>query len=456
MTTRTDTGAAPRLLSPRYRVDTISIITVVTLIAFEALAVATAMPVAASALHGVRSYGLAFASFFATQLLGVVAAGGWTDASGPRGPVLGGLGLFAAGLLVAGTAPTFPVLLLGRALTGLGGGLLVVSLYVVVAQVYPQDLQPRVFGAISTAWVLPSIVGPAIAGWLATHWSWRAVFLVVLPLAVLLVPVLAQQLRSRAPDDPPTTAATGARGRLLRGIGLAAGALALQAGIDTGVPTGIAPAVAGALLVCTALPGLVPPGTLRLRRGLPALVAVRGFFTGSFAGAEAFVPLMLVEHRGITPALAGAALTCGSLGWTGGSWLQGTTWFRIERTAMLTLGAIVLGVGVLLLAVTPLGAVPVLLVPAAWIVAAAGMGLGMSSMSVLTLRLSPPGEEGRSSSGLQVGDALGSLLGIALAGTLFSALHTPRFPDAGTYSVVWLVMGAVGLLAAAASQRVAP
>src|SRR4051794_18155631 len=230
--------ALPRLLSRRYRLGTIAIITLVTLIAFEALAVSTAMPVAAQALHGVRSYGLAFASYFATLMLGTVAAGGWTDARGPRAPVLTGLGLFAGGLLLAGAAPTFPVLLVGRAVSGLGGGLLVVSLYVVVADVYPADLQPRVFGAISTAWVLPSIVGPAIAGWLATHWSWRAVFLVVLPLAVLLLPVLAPQLRSSSRSGERDPAQT--RRLLLLGLGLAVGALSLQAGIDAGVPRGVA------------------------------------------------------------------------------------------------------------------------------------------------------------------------------------------------------------------------
>jgi MFS family permease len=193
---------------------------------------------------------------------------------------------------------------------------------------------------------------------------------------------------------------------------------------------------------------------VRLRRGLPSLVAVRGLFTGTWSGAEAFVPLMLVEHRGVTPALAGAVLTCGSIGWTAGSWLQGARWFRIQRTSMLTLGAAVLGVGVLLLAGTPLGSVPALLVAGAWIVAAGGMGLGMSSMSVLTLWLSPAGEEGRSSSALQVGDALGSLLGIGLAGALFSALHTPAVPDAGAYAVVWLAVGLAGVLAALVSLRV--
>src|SRR4051812_42456736 len=188
------------------------------------------MPVAARELNGVSAYGLAFASFFATLLLGTVAAGGWNDARGPRAPVLTGLGLFAGGLLAGGLAATFPLLLVGRAVTGLGAGLLVVSLYVVVADVYPDDLRPRVFGAVSTAWVLPSIVGPAIAGWLASNWSWRAVFLVVLPLALLLLPVLAPQLRGTARTGEQDTRQT--RQRLLRGVGLASGALALQAGVD--------------------------------------------------------------------------------------------------------------------------------------------------------------------------------------------------------------------------------
>jgi MFS family permease len=113
-------------------------------------------------------------------------------------------------------------------------------------------------------------------------------------------------------------------------------------------------------------------------------------------------------------------------------------------------------VGVLLLAVTPLGTLPAWLVPLAWIVCACGMGLGMSSMSVLTLRLSPPGEEGRSSAALQLGDSLGALLGIGLAGAVFSSLHASSLSEGGAFAVVWVVMGVVGVAAALASFRVRP
>jgi MFS family permease len=412
------------------------------------------MPVAARALGGVSSYGLAFGAYFATSLLGVVAAGGWNDARGPRAPVLTGLAVFAVGLLVAGAAPTYAVLLVGRAVTGFGGGLLNVSLYVVVADVYPADLQPRVFGAISTAWVLPSIVGPAVAGWLATHWTWRAVFLVVLPLACALVPVLSPRLRGTAPSAGRQERPGVVRARLVRGLLLAAGALVVQGGVDAGGAAGTAGAVVGAVLVAAALPALVPAGALRLRRGLPSLVVVRTLFTGTFAGTEIFIPLMLVAHRGVTAALAGAALTLGAIGWTLGSWLQGSGRVRADRATLLAAGGITLGTGVLLLAGTPLGSLPAWLVAPAWIVAASGMGCGMSSMSVLTLWLSPAGEEGRSSSALGIGDALGSLLGVALAGALFSAVGGGSAAKAAPYVLVWVVLGVAGLSSAVLAVRV--
>jgi hypothetical protein len=94
-------------------------------------------------------------------------------------------------------------------------------------------------------------------------------------------------------------------------------------------------------------------------------------------------------------------------------------------------------------------------VPLAWILAATGMGTGMSSMNVLTLRLSPPGEEGRSSSALQLGDALGSLLGIGVAGALFSAAHAAA-AQATPYALVWGALGLAGLVASLVARRVRP
>ncbi|MBA2768595.1 MAG: MFS transporter, partial [Sporichthyaceae bacterium] len=148
------------------------------------------MPVAARELDGLRAYGLAFSVFLTTSLLGMVVAGEVSDRSGPVRPFIAAAGVFAVGLLLAGVAPTMALLVVARAVQGFGAGLNIVALYVVVGRAFPTELRPRVFSAISSGWILPSLIGPPVAGLLADHVSWRWVFLGVLPLllgAVLLV-----------------------------------------------------------------------------------------------------------------------------------------------------------------------------------------------------------------------------------------------------------------------------
>lgn len=424
------------------------------LVAFEAYAVVTAMPVAVQALGGVRDYGLAFSLFMTTSLLGIVLAGGWIDRHGPAGPMVLGLATFAAGLLVCGLAGSFAVLLAGRAISGLGAGLEMVSLYVLVAGAYPPPLQPQVFGVISASWVLPSLIGPPIAGFLATQVSWRAVFLAVPPLVALPIPVLSARLRALRPGEPPADAAS-TRTLVVRGSVLAGAAAALQWGLHgAGRLPGPAVAGVGAVLVLAVLPGLLPAGVFRVRRGLPALVVFRTMITASFFGAEVFVPLMLVEQRGLAPGPAGLVLTAGAVGWFTGSWAQGRPGLRLGRTTLVRIGGVTLGVGILALAAAPLAAVPVPLAAAFWAVAGLGMGLSMACSSVLLLRLSAPEEQGRNASAMQIGDSLGGVLGIGTAGAVFAAGHDPAGDDTGVYVLIWLVLGVIGGFSALAAVRI--
>ncbi len=177
-----------------YRLVSVAIIGLVTLIAFEALAVATAMPVVAADLDALRSYSLAFSLFFTSSLLGMVVAGAVSDLRGATWPLVVGLVLFAGGLVLCGTATSFSMLLTGRVVSGAGGGALVVAAYVVIGAVYPEAMRPRVFGLLSAAWVLPSVLGPPLAGWLATEVTWRIVFLAVPPVAVVALLMMVPRL----------------------------------------------------------------------------------------------------------------------------------------------------------------------------------------------------------------------------------------------------------------------
>ena len=452
-------------LAPGYRAITVGIVVLVSLVAFEAMAVGSAMPVVGAALNAGGGYTLAFSLFMTTSLLGTVVGGTWCDARGARTPILLGLTLFAGGLVVCGTATTLAQLLVGRVVSGGGGGLLGVSLYVVIADTFPDALRPRVFGWVSAAWVLPSVLGPPVAGFLATHVSWRAVFLLVPPLVVVtaagMLPKLSGLRRGSRLAVTVSTVADGRSGRrrALLGTALALGAVGLQWGaqrLSPPTPAALGAVVAGAVLVAVALPRLVPRGTLRSARGLPSVIAVRGLFAGTFFAAETFVPLMLVEQRQLSPAVAGLSLTGGALGWALGAYVQGRPGLRAPRHVLLAVGGLLIAASVALLPLALLDALPALVILPIWTMAGLGMGLGMSSTGVLVLRLSDAGEQGRNSSALQVSDALGAVLALGAAGAVYAALHTGDGADAGTFAAIWLGLAVLGVVAAVVGSRTRP
>jgi len=447
-----ESAQPPGPLAREHRRTTLSVVAFITLVAFESMAVATAMPVAASALGGVRSYGLAFSSFLTASLLGTVVAGPWGDASGPRAPLAAGAALFAAGQLTCALAPTFTVLLLGRLLAGAGGGLVVVALYVVVGAAFSDALRPKVFGYMSAAWVLPSIVGPTLAGWMAAAISWRSVFGVVVPLAVLVALVILPRVPATGTGSFEVTA----RRRVVRGALLAVGAGALQVGAERLADGGAWPVVltaAGAALVVGALPGLLPRGTLRAARGLPSVVGVRGLYTAAFFGTESFVPLFLVTERGLSPAEAGLALTGGALGWFAGTSIQTRDLGRLPRHLLLVVGGVVIALGIAVLVAVVVAGVSGWFVLLVWLLAGCGMGIGMATSSVLTLRMAPAAERGVASSALQLSDNLGGVLGIAVVGAVFAALHTPGGGQDDLFAGMFASLCAVAVVAALVGTR---
>ena len=75
-----------------------------------------------------------------------------------------------------------------------------------------------------------------------------------------------------------------------------------------------------------------------------------------------------------------------------------------------------------------------------WLVAGLGMGVGITSLSVLVLELSPIEEQGANAAALQVSDALGSILLIGAAGAIFAGLHKPGQDNAGVFLLIFAVM----------------
>ena len=194
------------------------------MLAFEAMAVATAMPVAVRDLDGLPFYAWGFSAFFIASLVGMVVSGEVSDRRGPVQPFVVSLVLFVIGLVVAGLATSMGMFVAGRALQGVGAGLNIVALYVVVGRLYPDSLRPRLFSVMASAWVIPAIVGPSVAGVVADELSWRWVFLAVPPLVVPAVALMLPRLHGLG--AAPGVEAV--RSRTLPALAVAAGMGSLQ------------------------------------------------------------------------------------------------------------------------------------------------------------------------------------------------------------------------------------
>ena len=454
-----DTGGG--LWSRQRRALTTGLVLTITFIASEALAVITIMPVVAKDLRGLSLYGWVFSAFMLGNVIGIVAAGRQADRYGPARPFIGGLTLFCAGLAVAGAAPTMLVLVGGRALQGIGAGAVPAIAYVAIGRSLPENLRPRMMAVLSTAWVLPGMVGPAISAAVASFFGWRVVFLGLIPLVVLTGALALPGLfrLDKAPADDASSASKRAtQHRFADGVAAAAGAGLTLAGLTRvaasgQVLVGVGLLAAGIAAMVVSLRRLLPAGTFSARRGLPDVILCRGLLTFTFFGADAYVTLTITTVRGHSPALAGVAVTGATLAWTAGAWVQARLNSRVEARQLIGCGLIVIVIGLAAMAFVLLPAVPVYTGLAAWTVAGFGMGLAYAPISLLMLREAPTCREGWASASLTLADVLGTALGIGVGGAAVAAATAHGWPLAVGVGAAFAIAGAGGLVLAVASRR---
>ena len=198
---------------------------------------------------------------------------------------------------------------------------------------------------------------------------------------------------------------------------------------------------------------------------------LRGLAAGAFISAESFIPLMLVTQRGLSPTLAGLSLALGGLTWYLGSYVQSRPRLEPHRERFMKAGMLVVAAAIAVVPSVLLDAVPVWIVAVAWGFGCFGMGLVISSTSVLLLRLSPPREAGTNSAALQISDGLSNVLLLAAGGAAFAALGggavaggdasatagsatTAAGSHPGAFLVIYLPMAAVAVVGAWVAGRV--
>ena len=434
------------LWRPDRRALTLGLVLTITLVGFESLAISTVMPLVAKELGGLELYGWVFSAFFLGSLIGIVVVGGAIDRGGLAIPFSLGLGLFAIGLLAGGLAPSMAVLVVARFVQGLGAGTIQPIAYVAIGRTLPDALRPRMFATLSTAWVIPGVVGPALAGAVGETVGWRFVFLGLLPLiAVAGVLTLGALRRIAVPAGIDEARAGDAnRSRLPLALTVALGAGLLVAGMSSGPGPTLALIPLGLGIGIFALRRLTPPGTLVARPVLPAAVLLRGILTCAFFAVDAFVSLTLVGWRGMSATQAGLALTAATVAWTAGAWIQArgagrwpTYWF-----VRLGYGVNVIGLAGMLLVLVP--DVSWLVAIASFGVAGLGMGLAYSPLALIVLREAKQEVQGAATSALSLTDSVGTAIGTGITGAMVAASVRTNGDPAMGLAVGFVIAVAIG------------
>ncbi|MGO2747581.1 MFS transporter [Microbacterium sp.] len=371
-----ESSMAEGVLSPRFRALAIGLVTLVAAAAFSRLGVSTALPAAAEELGGLALYGWVFTAFTLANIVGLAVAGPVFDRFGIVRPLAVGTVSFAGGLLISSLAPTMSVIVLGRVFQGLGAGALSVAAYSAIGKGFPDQIRPKMLALNASAFTIPSLVGPVLAGLIAETLTWRWVFGILVPLAPLAAFLVRRPLgridRQATRTTEPGVAPSENRRTLLRGLGwglvLSVGLGAVLIAPNLPVQWALVALVVGLPFAYLGVRRVLPAGTLTARRGLPANVVFAAALSMAFFTADLFIPLALTSVRGISATLAGIVLTAGIIGWTAGAYAPA----RLLKWGMTKGGIARLGAILVIAGLTVIGAVILTTVPVPVPVAAVG------------------------------------------------------------------------------------
>ncbi|MFD8936108.1 MFS transporter [Streptomyces sp. NPDC059578] len=382
------------------------------------------LPTTVADIGGERLYAWGMTVYLVAMVVATMLVSRLLARRGAVRAYVAGFACFLAGSLVCAVSPSMPVLLTGRLVQGLGGGLLSGLGFAVIRAALPRRLWTRGNALMSAMYGVGNLAGPALGGLFAQSGSWRAAFVVMAVFAaVCAVAVLRVMPRLPHGADPgrvPTgslallTAATAA----VSIAGVVRGPWARAAGIAAGL----------ALLVLFVVherrsPARVFPA-LTYRSGSPLGPVYLTLALLSFGVAvEAFVPLFGQRLGGLEPLAAGFLGAALSLGWSSAQFGGASLARRPEVVPrLLVAGPLLLGTGLAALALLQRADAPLWLValwvPVLW-AAGAGIGIAYPHLSVAAMASTDdPAEGARAAAGVATVTSLATAFGTAVAGVL--------------------------------------
>ena len=413
-----------------------------SLVAVYALLITAIMPAVRDDIGGTNLYGFASAIWGLATIMSIPIAGHAADKFGPRKPLIVVMVVMIAGMVVSGLAPTIAVFITGLFMQGFAGGALYAVSLGTVAKTFPENFRARVMALLATMWILPGLVGPALGATIAEHVGWRWAFAVSPPLMLAAVFMVLPAL-GRIPEHGDAEKLPLLWSALTTlGLGLFLG------GTATVTPVGLAIAAVGLAVGVTGLLRIVPRGTLSARPGMPAAAASMFLLSAAFFTVDWFVPLMLTELHGFSYQAAGLVITCATVTWSLGSWWQSRNAGRRRLGTLVTIGAVLVLVGMVLVTTGLSQNFPVWLIYVGWVFAGGGMGIAFPTIPLAVMSVAEEGKEAGQLSSTLLMDTLGMTIGTGLGGTCiaFATANGEEGLRAGIGAAYALGFVALGLL----------
>jgi EmrB/QacA subfamily drug resistance transporter len=348
--------------------------------------------------------------------------------------LLGAVG-FTVSSALAGAAQNMPWLLTMRATQGVGAALMMPTTMAIVTVTFPEEDRGRALGLMAGASAFFAAAGPVVGGMLTQYIDWRAVFLVNVPLAVIVVLLTVGNTPQGRPAAAGRRQRIDARGVITFALGIGALTLALGQGQDWGwnSPATLAALVVGVIGLMAFVRIERRPAPLMnlslFRHTNYAAANISQFISGMVELGSAFLlPYFLLLVIGLSPAAAGLALIPATVPIIVVAPLAGRWFDRAGGRSPLTVGFLVLAVSSFALAVG-FGAETLVALFPGLILQGIALGIILTVNDPTGMNAVPEEKRGQASGVVDTSEQLGGAIGIALFAMLFHAFYFRRFTD---------------------------
>jgi EmrB/QacA subfamily drug resistance transporter len=397
---------------------------VIFLFAIDATIVSTSMPTIVAKLGGLELYSWVFSIYMLSSALTTPIFGKLADLFSKRRLMLIGIGVFLIGSILCGAAQNMEMMIVARAIQGLGGGAIYALSFIVVGILYPAEERAKMQGIISGIWGLASIFGPLGGGIIVANWNWRWVFFVNIPLIVVATPLIIAGLKEEHGEKRKPALDLAGAGTLLASLLLIFYALAQSAhahqplNVETAgvIAAGLALLVLFYFLERRAAEPIIPLDLFHVRLYRSSTAVATLCAMGVF-GAISYLPLYLQGVLGMTAWATGLVILVLSMGWTAGSLLAGQGINRIGYRLVALAGMSLLALGYSLLIAPQFKAGIVAITISAL---AIGLGMGLANLTTLVAAQTAVAHQriGVATSTLMLFRTFGGAFAVSLLGTV--------------------------------------